>query len=317
MKKILMLLSLAVLAFSCVPTFNLPNTFNTSPRISYEKKIKRSFPELAGWQQAHDNALAAPRSISLPHGGKGVFKINGFPVYSYRFDLQAGEVLNTEVLTDSLQNNVFIDLYQTDNITEPIQSNSRNVNSLEFTVRETGTFLLTVQPEANAAYKCTVLINKRPLYAFPVAGKSNAAIQSFWEAPRDGGKRRHEGIDIFAKRGTPVVAVTDGIISDTGDRGLGGKQVWQRSGLFGNSIYYAHLDRIAVAAGSTVKTGDTLGYVGNTGNAKGGPTHLHFGIYEGWQGAVNPLPFVYRHKQIEAKDIEGRTFSKKSRTVKG
>jgi len=321
MIKNLFLLLLATLAVSCVPGFTLPTDFsNRSPRVAYEKKLKREFPSLAGWQAAHDNALLQPRDIKLPHGGKGNFDLVAFPVYSYRFELQAGEVIDAQVITDSIGQDVFVDLYSAMDSTEPIASNAHESRSLEFAVRETGTFVLTIQPQAGADYKCTVLINKRPLYAFPVAGKGNSAIQSFWEAPRDGGKRRHEGIDIFAKKGTPVVAVTDGFISDTSDRGLGGKQVWQRAGMFGNSIYYAHLDRIAVEAGVSVKAGDTLGYVGNTGNAKGGPAHLHFGIYEGWQGAVDPLPFVYRHEQLTADQFLDRPSKNKykgRRTVKG
>lgn len=317
MKKNLILLFVAVVTFSCMPAFKLPAAFNSSPRSAYEKKLKRNFPALAGWQLAHENALAAPRDIKLPHGGKGVFNHGEFPVYSYRFEMQVGEVLHAEVLTNDLDQNIFIDLYQANATAEPVQSNARNVNLLEFEIRETTTYLLTIQPEANTDSRCTVLVNSRPLYAFPVAGKGNAAIQSFWQAPRDGGKRSHEGIDIFAQKGTPVLAVTAGIVSDTGDRGLGGKQVWQRAGMFGHSIYYAHLDQIAVGTGEAVKTGDTLGYVGNTGNARGGAPHLHFGIYDGWLGAINPLPFVYRQKQIEAKDVD-RGFSKKNATgIKG
>lgn len=301
-----------------MPGFNLPNNFPTrSPRVAYEKKLTRKFPMLAGWQAAHESALLKPREVKLPHGGRGNFNLTAFPVYSYKFDLQAGEVLEAEVLADSLGQNIFIDLYAANDKTDPIESNGRNTNSLQFTVRESKSYVLTIQPEAGADNKCIVLINKRPVYGFPVAGKGNSAIQSFWEAPRDGGKRRHEGIDIFAKKGTPVVAVTDGYVTDTGDRGLGGKQVWQRAGMFGNSIYYAHLDRIAVAAGTAVKTGDTLGFVGNTGNAKGGAPHLHFGIYEGWQGAVNPLPFVYQYKQLVAADFQERPKVKIRKTVRG
>ena len=65
-----------------------------------------------------------------------------------------------------------------------------------------------------------------------------------------------------------------------------------RDGLFGASLYYAHLDSIATQSGKKVKIGDTLGFVGNTGNAKYTPPHLHFGIYKGYNGAVNPLPFI-------------------------
>ncbi len=258
-----------------------------------------------------------PREVKLPHGGRGNFNLSAFPVYSYRFDLQAGEVLDTEVVTDSIGQQIFIDLYAAEDISEPVESNERNSSSLEFAAQKSGSYILTIQPEAGADNKCVVLVNKRPVYGFPVAGKGNSAIQSFWEAPRDGGKRRHEGIDIFAKKGTPVLAVADGFVTDTGDRGLGGKQVWQRTGLFGNSIYYAHLDRIAVEAGTAVKAGDTLGFVGNTGNARGGAAHLHFGIYEGWQGAVNPLPFVYRHKQLAVEDFQENRKVKLRKTIKG
>ncbi|MGB3774939.1 MAG: M23 family metallopeptidase, partial [Leeuwenhoekiella sp.] len=85
----------------------------------------------------------------------------------------------------------------------------------------------------------------------------------------------------------------DGMVSSTGDRGLGGKQVWLRSGIFGNSLYYAHLDSIIASTGQRVKVGDTLGLVGNTGNARTTPPHLHFGIYKRGRGAINPLPFVF------------------------
>jgi len=98
--------------------------------------------------------------------------------------------------------------------------------------------------------------------------------------------------------------------------GLGGKQVWQRTGLFGNSIYYAHLDSIAIESGAKVKAGDTLGFVGNTGNAKFTPPHLHFGIYKGYQGAVDPLPFVYETAQITSKSYP-KNFKNNYLKVKG
>ena len=110
-------------------------------------------------------------------------------------------------------------------------------------------------------------------------------------ASRDNGGRSHEGVDIFASRGTPVVAATEGFITRTGNTGLGGKQVWQRDGRLGNSLYYAHLDSIMVQGGAQVKTGDTIGLVGSTGNAEGGAPHLHFGIYA-LGGATDPYPYL-------------------------
>ena len=125
---------------------------------------------------------------------------------------------------------------------------------------------------------------------FPVAGK-RSIIGSFWGAARDGGKRKHEGIDIFARKGTPVVAVADGVVIEAGNTRRGGKTVWLRS--FNNDFYYyyAHLNEQFVKGGQTVKKGDFLGSVGTTGNAKLTPPHLHFGVYS-YSGAVNPLPHV-------------------------
>ncbi|RYG52058.1 MAG: M23 family metallopeptidase, partial [Chitinophagaceae bacterium] len=103
-----------------------------------------------------------------------------------------------------------------------------------------GLYKLIIQPgPGSSATPFFLSLQKKPLFQFPVAGKGNAAIQSFWGQVRDGGARSHEGIDIFAPKGTPVVAVTDGTVTDAGERGIGGKQVWLRtkSGFFGKSIY--------------------------------------------------------------------------------
>ncbi len=128
-----------------------------------------------------------------------------------------------------------------------------------------------MQPEIGATSDFSLKVYKEPVYTFPVADKGNAAVQSFWGAARDGGRRSHEGIDIFAPRGTPVVAAVEGHVSSTGNRGLGGKQVWLRDSERGNSLYYAHLDSIIARPGMRVSPGDTLGLVGNTGNARTTP----------------------------------------------
>lgn len=114
------------------------------------------------------------------------------------------------------------------------------------------------------------------------------ALVNTWEAPRPGG-RRHEGIDIFAPKETPVVSTTRGIVTRVGTNTLGGQVVWVLGpGL--ESHYYAHLDRFSdVHPGAIVNAGDVLGYVGRTGNARGTPFHLHYGIYRRGK-AVNPYP---------------------------
>ena len=123
-----------------------------------------------------------------------------------------------------------------------------------------------------------------------------AEIIGIWHASGDrnalGGRRtpRDARLDIFAARGTPVGSTTRGVVSAVRESGLGGRQVW----VLGPALerhYYAHLDdwREGLAVGDVVLPGDVLGYVGDTGNARGTPPHLHYGIYADG-GALDPLP---------------------------
>jgi hypothetical protein len=128
---------------------------------------------------------------------------------------------------------------------------------------------------------------------FPVFGKNSKAIKSFFGDARDGGRRDHEGIDIFAARGTAVLAVADGIITDVGNNKLGGKVVWQHDAERDVTYYYAHLNSQSVQQGDRVSAGTTIGTVGNTGNARTTPPHLHFAVYRPGRVAINPVPFIY------------------------
>ncbi len=130
----------------------------------------------------------------------------------------------------------------------------------------------------------------RGSYVFPVAGP--ARFSDDWLAPRAGG-RSHEGIDIFAAAGTPVVAVADGSLYNVGYNGLGGWRLWLRDGN-GTTYYFAHLTSYAPAAreGASVSRGTVVGYVGNSGDAQGGSPHLHFEIHPGGGGPVPPYPIV-------------------------
>jgi peptidoglycan LD-endopeptidase LytH len=109
---------------------------------------------------------------------------------------------------------------------------------------------------------------------------------------RDAGRRSHEGIDIFAARGTPVVAASDGVVTSVGENRLGGKVVWVWNPSRRVRLYYAHLQDQMVRTGTLVSAGDTLGTVGNTGNAKTTPPHLHFGISARGEGAIDPDAFI-------------------------
>jgi murein DD-endopeptidase MepM/ murein hydrolase activator NlpD len=124
----------------------------------------------------------------------------------------------------------------------------------------------------------------------PVKGVRVNQVADTWGAPRSGG-RNHAGQDIFAKRGTPVFSATEGYVLRVGESDLGGKNVFIY-GAGGRRYYYAHLDDFApdLKVGDEVSTNTIIGYVGATGNAKGTPPHLHFGIYGG--GAINPLTLL-------------------------
>ncbi len=116
-------------------------------------------------------------------------------------------------------------------------------------------------------------------------------VADTWAAARSGG-RKHEGQDIFAKRGTPVRSATNGIVVRLGHGGLGGNSV-SVLGAGGRVYYYAHLARFedGLHTGEEVTTATILGYVGNTGNARTTPPHLHFGVYARG-GAIDPLPLL-------------------------
>ncbi|NBC96211.1 MAG: peptidoglycan DD-metalloendopeptidase family protein [Deinococcus-Thermus bacterium] len=132
----------------------------------------------------------------------------------------------------------------------------------------------------------------------PVDGVRVSQIADTWGGPRSGG-RRHEGQDLFAPRGTPVRSATDGWVWRIGERTLGGRTVTIVGGA-GRRYYYAHLSSYAdIREGQRVTPDTVIGYVGNTGNARATPPHLHLGVYESrdpedpcdWD-AIDPLPML-------------------------
>jgi murein DD-endopeptidase MepM/ murein hydrolase activator NlpD len=127
----------------------------------------------------------------------------------------------------------------------------------------------------------------------PVRGR--VRIGQGWGAPRDGGRRRHQGIDLLAPAGTPLVAVADGRITraTNAERGLGGITLWLRDRR-GTSYYYAHNQRNLAHPGQRVRAAQVIALVGASGNARGGPPHLHFQIHPGGGAPVNPDATVRR-----------------------
>ncbi|MGD2154057.1 MAG: M23 family metallopeptidase [Gemmatimonadales bacterium] len=186
---------------------------------------------------------------------------------------------------------VFIDLFFLSDRPNASPRRVASADSLERTLdylaRRDGDYLIRIQPELlrGGRYSITVVVG--PSLQFPVSGGAATDIGSWYGDPRDGGRRRHEGLDIFARRGTPVLAAADGVVRSTRSNRLGGNVIWLRD-RFGQTHYYAHLDTQLVSRGQRVLAGDTIGLIGNTGNARTTPPHLHFGLYSG--GSFDPYP---------------------------
>ncbi|HET7488172.1 MAG TPA: peptidoglycan DD-metalloendopeptidase family protein [Acidimicrobiales bacterium] len=121
----------------------------------------------------------------------------------------------------------------------------------------------------------------------PVQGPH--AFSNDFGDPRGGGTRTHQGNDILAPRNTPVVASVGGAFKPHSS-GLGGISYYL-DGDDGNTYYGAHLDHYSGASGH-VAAGTVIGYVGNSGDASGGPTHLHFEVHPGGGRAVNPFSIL-------------------------
>jgi murein DD-endopeptidase MepM/ murein hydrolase activator NlpD len=132
----------------------------------------------------------------------------------------------------------------------------------------------------------------RGSWVCPVQG--SVSFRNDWGEPRGGGTRGHKGTDMFAPAGTPTVAPTDGTVFFQDDT-LGGHS-WYVTDAQNNTYYGTHLQD-TVGGARSVKAGELLGHVGNTGDAAGGPTHLHFEIRVGGPNGtkINPYPTLAAH----------------------
>lgn len=261
------------------------------------------------WLKAGNSVLNNPVETDLPFQTKFIYYADEANAWAWQFSLDEGRTLRAHLAAADTSNQIFIDLFSMEN-GEPELLHSTRDSMLSHTMEKSQPVILRVQAELLVNGSGVLTLTDNPSMEFPVQGAIRPDIGSFWGDPRDGGRRRHEGVDIFAERGTPVLATADGRIRRTGDGGIGGKTVWLRAK--GKSMYYAHLDSINTHRGEEVNTGDTLGFVGNTGNARTTPPHLHFGIYD--RGAINPLPFIdFVNDRVEPIAADVAAFQKWAR----
>ena len=269
-----------------------------SQKEAYIKKLKKSDTTLAHiWDSVGNTALTNP---FLLHDSYAEVAIpTSIDASCFKINLQRGQKLSITISDTSSQGSVFSSLYIVDSfgVQHEILKPDTTRSFFEHITMHDHDFLLLIHPTVNYLNTYTVKIQKNPSLDWPVANSTYSDIGSFWGVDRDGGARRHEGIDIFVPRGTDVLAVADGTIRRTGKNNLGGKIIFLTPNHMEASVYYAHLDSQYVEQWQKVKKGDVIGAVGNTGNAANTPPHLHFGIYT-MTGPVNPLLFIRKQTQV-------------------
>jgi murein DD-endopeptidase MepM/ murein hydrolase activator NlpD len=246
------------------------------------------------WFRMAEQSIAAPTAIKIPYKETGYFSAERPAAAGLRFDAVRGQQLTIKVEKNPAINfNLYIDLWRAaqDNQLKHLAAADTLNYSIRHEVSENASYILRIQPELLTSGEYTISITAGPSLAYPIKASGKNHIQSFWGADRDGGARKHEGIDLFAPFRTPIVAAADGTVTRVHETAIGGKVVWLRPENRNYTLYYAHLDSQLVTDGQKVKTGDTLGLMGKTGNARFTSPHLHFGIYT-FGGAVDPLPFV-------------------------
>ncbi len=288
---------------ACSQQQTLKGIFQKStPHETYARRLRQAGLDQTAlgrdWLAAAERALRDSLVVKLPFEETGYFAAERATAAAYRYQVREGETVRISLTMGAgTEARVFLDAFELDPDRmqpRPLASADTTALSFSYVAEDDRQHLLRVQPELLRTGRFTLRIQRAPSLGFPVHGKNDVDVGSFWGVDRDGGARRHEGIDIFAKRGTPAVAAVAGYITRVNETTRGGKVVWLADTEHGQHIYYAHLDRQLVQEGQQVKAGDTLGLIGNTGNARTTPPHLHFGIYRGGRGAVDPFPFVRR-----------------------
>jgi murein DD-endopeptidase MepM/ murein hydrolase activator NlpD len=298
MRRVVVLASLIVMAWWARDARWLerlnPLVFS-SPHQEYLVALERSgiaeTPLALAWIAASTRVLDQPTHVTLPYAREFRFVGDRPAAYAFRVNLKRGQRIDaiTQVSTET-PTSAFVDVFDA-GPDEPSHE-AGQVRAAGYEATDDGDVIVRVQPELLRDGQLDVFLRAAPALRFPVADARARDLQSAFGDPRDAGRRAHEGVDIFAKRGTPVISATDGVVTRVTEGGLGGRVVWVWNFERGLRLYYAHLDEQLVTMGTRVKAGDVLGTVGNTGNARTTPPHLHFGIYERGHGAIDPYWFI-------------------------
>lgn len=270
----------------------------SSPHQQYERKLLNSGLNQSimggGWIIKANNLLQNASGIKVPYKETGYFAADKIDGASFRFRLERGQLLTAKLTKQSVNSfSIYMDIWEQKENGEFKMfafADSLGAN-LQLEAKRSGDYLLRLQPELLASGSYTLELAIGPSLGYPLKAVNRKQIQSFFGVGRDNNTRRHEGVDIFSAFRTPVIAVAEGTVTGVNENNLGGKVVWFRPKGKDYTLYYAHLDEQIASVGQEVVLGDTLGLMGNSGNARTTPPHLHFGVYTN-NGAVDPLPFI-------------------------
>ncbi len=296
------LLAIAALG-ACEQAEKLEDRFrDLTPYEAYQEKLAAAGLDSTAlaldWAAAGREAVEEPITVDLPFEEEGYLTAEDPGAVGYRVHIPRGRKLTFGVYLETDEGTqLFVDLFRVPNDEDdplrPVFSSDSVGGIFEHEDPwRAGDYVLRLQPELLRGGTYRVVLTQEAQFAFPVEGSRMSAILSVFGAPRDGGRRVHHGVDIFARRGTPVLAATAGTTYRVNDTNIGGKVVWVRDEERDARFYYAHLDSQYVGNGVRVEVGDTIGFVGNTGNARTTPPHLHFGVYRRPGGAFDPYPFL-------------------------
>jgi murein DD-endopeptidase MepM/ murein hydrolase activator NlpD len=275
-------------------------------REKYEDKMKKDSgknnPSVNAWLNAAEYSLNNPLGIPPTYSESGIFSANNHTATSLKVFIKRGQKLVARLnKTSAMPYAVYMDLWRAADTTtsvalEYILAADTANNSFEYIATKDERLIIRYQPQLATDGSYAIAISHMASFTFPIAASAKSNIGSFWGDGRDGGARKHEGIDIFAAAKSPAVAVADGYISSVSENILGGKVIFMQPDNSNYNVYYAHLHQQLVTTGQRVKAGEVIGLTGNTGNALYTASHLHFGIYT-FSGAIDPLAFVEKIKE--------------------
>ena len=271
-----LLLALGLAGCSALPEAVPP----ASPRADYLRRLEEA--GLAGreltldWSAAARRALASPTPVADSYRETGYFDAAEPRAVAFAVAIRAGAELAVTLATTPADLPLLVELARVDSDGAwRVVASAADGRTLRHAAPRAERLLLVVQPELLAGGRYTIDLTFSGVLAFPVEGGAARPILSPFGSPRDGGARRHQGIDLAAPRGTRALAAADGVVVESGENELGGRVVVLRTD-DGLRLYYAHLDRRLVREGKRVARGEPVGLVGDSGNARGTTPHLHF-----------------------------------------